>query len=147
MRVAQLWRYPVKSMQGEPLDTAVLEADGLRGDRTWALRDVTTGKVLTARREPRLLMATARLTDTGDPVVTLVDGTTVIGTGAAVDAALSQWLGRTVTWRGRKFQVEPDGTLTSLTPPAPREGRPLSEALGADETTTVSASAGTPGGT
>ena len=33
VRVAQLWRYPVKSLQGETLESARLTADGVAGDR------------------------------------------------------------------------------------------------------------------
>jgi len=33
MRVQALWRYPVKSLRGEPLDEALLTADGIAGDR------------------------------------------------------------------------------------------------------------------
>ena len=35
-RVAGLWRYPVKSMAGEPLETAEVDWHGLAGDRRWA---------------------------------------------------------------------------------------------------------------
>jgi uncharacterized protein YcbX len=35
-RVAALWRYPVKSMAGEPLDAAEVSWHGLAGDRRWA---------------------------------------------------------------------------------------------------------------
>jgi uncharacterized protein YcbX len=35
-RVAALWRYPVKSMAGEPLDAADVSWHGLAGDRRWA---------------------------------------------------------------------------------------------------------------
>jgi uncharacterized protein YcbX len=39
-RVVALWRYPVKSMAGEPLDEAELSWHGLAGDRRWAfIRD------------------------------------------------------------------------------------------------------------
>lgn len=34
MYVAALWRYPIKSLGGEPLQTADLTADGVAGDRT-----------------------------------------------------------------------------------------------------------------
>jgi uncharacterized protein YcbX len=33
MEVVGLWRYPVKSLQGEPIDAARVEADGVAGDR------------------------------------------------------------------------------------------------------------------
>jgi uncharacterized protein YcbX len=35
-RVAGLWRYPVKSMAGEPLDAVDVSWHGLAGDRRWA---------------------------------------------------------------------------------------------------------------
>ena len=35
--IAGLWRYPVKSLKGEALERATVEADGLAGDRTSAL--------------------------------------------------------------------------------------------------------------
>jgi uncharacterized protein YcbX len=36
-RVAQLWRFPVKSMAGEPLEEADVRWHGIRGDRRYAL--------------------------------------------------------------------------------------------------------------
>jgi uncharacterized protein YcbX len=36
-RVTQLWRYPVKSMAGEPLEQADVYWHGIRGDRRYAL--------------------------------------------------------------------------------------------------------------
>jgi len=43
VRVVELWRYPVKSLQGERVDAADLTAQGLVGDRRWALFDRETG--------------------------------------------------------------------------------------------------------
>lgn len=97
MHVQQLWRHPVKSLQGEQLDEAVLEAGGLVGDREWGIRDLVTGNILTARREPALLLAAARLTDGGQPALTLPDDTEVVGVGGDTDGALSAWLGRPVS--------------------------------------------------
>ena len=62
----EIWRFPVKSMQGERVDAAEVETQGLRGDRAYALFDTETGLGLTARREPRLLFATAAYTTTTD---------------------------------------------------------------------------------
>ncbi len=92
-----LWRYPVKSLQGEQLTTGVVDADGLRGDRCWGIHDEASGKILTGRREPRLLDAAATLGEDGEPELVLPDGTTLHGTGPATDAALSAWLGQRVT--------------------------------------------------
>ena len=42
MRVLELWRYPVKSLQGERLDVAEFGSEGIVGDRQWALFDLDT---------------------------------------------------------------------------------------------------------
>jgi uncharacterized protein len=93
MRVSELWRYPVKSLQGERLDAAVLTSEGIEGDRRFAIFDIETGLGLTARRVPELLFGSARLVD-GGVEITLPDGSS-----ARDDDALSRWLGRPVTLR------------------------------------------------
>jgi MOSC domain-containing protein len=92
-RVTGLWRYPVKSMQGEPLPEAEIGSVGIVGDRQWALFDVDTGLHLTARRQPELLFASASLAG-DDVVITLPDATETTD-----DAVLSAWLGRDVALR------------------------------------------------
>ena len=52
-------------MQGERLDAAEVEPQGLRGDRAFALFDTQTGFGLTARRVPQLLFAAAVYRDDG----------------------------------------------------------------------------------
>lgn len=47
--VQSLWRYPVKSMRGEPLSFATVYANGILGDRAYAVLDDTDGKVATAK--------------------------------------------------------------------------------------------------
>jgi len=96
MRLAQIFRYPVKSLQGEVLSSAEIETDGLSGDRSWGIRDETTGRVLTGRRAPELLFAGALLAPDGAPVITLPTGVTCHGPGRRTDAALSEWLGKPV---------------------------------------------------
>jgi len=73
MQLSALWRHPVKSLQGQSIATAEIDPDGLRGDRRWGVRDEATGKVLTGRREPLLLGASAALDANGRPEVTLPD--------------------------------------------------------------------------
>jgi hypothetical protein len=96
-RLTAIWRYPVKSLQGEQLVDADIDDDGVRGDRSWGIRDTGTGRILTARREPPLLLAAARLAGDSQPEITLPNGETVRGTGPDTNAALSDWLERPVT--------------------------------------------------
>ena len=49
-RVVELWRYPVKSMLGERLDSTDVGEHGITGDRSFALIDTETGKVCSAKR-------------------------------------------------------------------------------------------------
>jgi uncharacterized protein len=94
VQVAELWRYPVKSLQGERLATVDVGPEGLAGDRQWALFDVATGYGLTARRVPDLLFLSGRLRQDGAAEVVMPDGTVT-----SDDAVLSGWLGRQVTLR------------------------------------------------
>ena len=93
-RVSGIWRYPVKSMQGEGLAAGTVTEQGLPGDRGWGVIDAGTGKVLSAKREARLMEATAFSAD-GTVRVRLPDGT-VLAPGSACDEALSAWLERPV---------------------------------------------------
>ncbi len=70
MHLAEIWRYPVKSMAGERLERAELRADGIEGDRLVQVYD-PSGRVITSRTRPRLLGHKARLGPAGEP---LVDG-------------------------------------------------------------------------
>lgn len=70
--VASLHRFPVKSMQGESLDEVTLDADGIVGDRRWALRDAETGKLVSAKR-PRLWRAALDCTAVTPPGGTVDD--------------------------------------------------------------------------
>jgi uncharacterized protein len=47
--VVSLWRYPVKSMMGEELNSSHVTERGLVGDRTYAVIDKQTGKVASAK--------------------------------------------------------------------------------------------------
>ncbi len=108
MIVSELWRYPVKSLQGERLGRVRVVTDGLTGDRRFALFDAVSGLGLTARRVPELLFASARFVDDDDRVeITLPDGSI-----ARDDGALSAWLGRRVELRDASY----DGTRTYENP-------------------------------
>ena len=93
-----MWRHPVKSMQGERVRAGEIDERGLAGDRRWGVRDVDSGRVLSAKREGRLLEAAATLGPGGNgvPEVRLPDGRCFPAGEAALDDALSEWLGREV---------------------------------------------------
>jgi uncharacterized protein YcbX len=67
MRVAELWRYPVKSMRGERLERAEVLADGFAGDRLLRLEDERG--LLTARRKQRLIGVATAIDGGGEPLV------------------------------------------------------------------------------
>ena len=100
LRVAELWRFPVKSLQGERLDSVHVGSDGLAGDRRFAIYDLATGFGLTARRVPELLFASARLLGDDALEITLPNGSL-----ASDDDALSGWLGRRVELRSASAEV------------------------------------------
>ena len=91
MQVVSVWRYPVKSMQGEELAAADVGELGIAGDRQWAVVDTSTGLALTARRVPELLFGTPRLVAADRVEIELPDGTVTTD-----DKALSDWLDRPV---------------------------------------------------
>ena len=70
MRVAELWRYPVKSLRGERLETVEVDRDGVVGDRLVHVRQLS-GRVVTSRFRSRLLGLRSSLDDAGEP---LIDG-------------------------------------------------------------------------
>jgi MOSC domain-containing protein len=70
MRIAAIWRYPVKSMAGERMKVAEITGAGLAGDRVVQVYD-RDGRIVTARKFPRLLRLHATLGPDGEP---LVDG-------------------------------------------------------------------------
>ena len=90
MIVTQVWRYAVKSAQGEPVRRSVVTGVGLEWDRQLAVVDVGTGRALTGRREPKLLMLSAAVLD-GRVRIHSPEGEALTS-----DDDLSTWLGRRV---------------------------------------------------
>jgi uncharacterized protein YcbX len=64
MRVTQLNIYPLKSCGQVPVDSALVEARGLAGDRRYMLVD-ESGRFLTQRRYPRMALIQPQRTDQG----------------------------------------------------------------------------------
>jgi len=104
--VGALWRFPVKSMLGEEIDQVDVDAGGIIGDRAFALVDVETGKVASAKHPkvwPDLLRCQAsyvtppRADEPSPPVrIELADGTSAMSDAPDVDSVLSGFFGREV---------------------------------------------------
>lgn len=90
MLVREIWRYPVKSAQGESVARSSVTDLGLEWDRQLAVVDTVTGRALTGRREPKLLLLSARV------IGGRVRLESPAGQALASDDDLSDWLGRAV---------------------------------------------------
>lgn len=142
--VCSLWRYPVKSMLGEELDSSEIGERGLTGDRAWALVS-DDGKVASAknpRKWAKLFDCRAAFVESPrapgalPPVrITLPDGRIVRTDDADANRVLSEALGR-------------ESTLQTVAPEAPvleelwLEGGPDGRAV-TDETIAAGSPAGT----
>lgn len=93
--VAEVWRYPVKSMGGERLRATTIGPGGIEGDRAFGVLDGATGKVLSGKTVPRLLSVDVAWRDgavhfSGAPL----DGRS--SDDPDIHGHLSEWLGRDV---------------------------------------------------
>lgn len=99
--VRGLWRYPVKSMLGEPCRSLPFEERGVVGDRLFAVRDEQGrfGSGKNTRRFVKIdgLFKFRAAYDDGVPIITFPDGKAVRGDDDAVHSELAGALGRDVT--------------------------------------------------
>lgn len=105
-KLIQIWRYPVKSMGGEQINSAVINSNGLAGDRCWAVINGETREICSAKRWPELLNYQAFLhageelqsSGYGEDVpgvrIQCPDGDAISGRASDVYASLSAQLGR-----------------------------------------------------
>lgn len=105
--IQQIWRYPVKSLGGEQVNSTYIEPKGVANDRCWSVRDNLTGELVGGRKIPGLMMLMARFVTPvqakfGKPVEAVVeiefpDGQTIRSDDAYCDAMLSMFLSRQVS--------------------------------------------------
>ncbi len=94
--VGKIFRYPVKSLEGEELDEAFITFEGVEGDRRYGLLDLETGLIVSAKNPklyPNILNVKAYIKN-GLLTVQLPDGKTYIGDEC--EKPLSTYLGREV---------------------------------------------------
>lgn len=112
IRVAALYRYPVKSMVGERLDSVAFTRLGPVGDRNWAVIDRDRSVIRSAKRWPSLLLfraqyATPPTEDAYDAAVSPVlitapDGDACRSDDPRIDAWLSDRLERPASLSRRR---------------------------------------------
>jgi uncharacterized protein YcbX len=101
--IAELWRYPVKSMAGERLAETRLAEDGVPGDRGWAVRDERRGGIRGAKKIPALMQLAARCVEEPAPgrwpapEITLPDGVALRADAPDAAPRVSAALGTPVT--------------------------------------------------
>ena len=103
--VVSLWRYPVKSMMGEELNSSYVTERGLLGDRSYALVDHETGKVASAKNPRKwgklfdfratFVQQPQSIGQIPDVRIALPDGTFIFS-DQDIDYVLSSVLGRRV---------------------------------------------------
>lgn len=118
IRVAELRRYPVKSMGGEALTTAVLNARGIEGDRWYAVEDddghFASGKnTRRFRRRDAVFSYAAATTPSGGVTVRGPGGEWQIG-DSSLDQHLSATMGVGVRVRPEAGVPHQDGGSVSI---------------------------------
>ncbi len=105
--VKALWRYPVKSMDGEQLNIAKIEKSGLVGDRYWAIRDEEKDELSSVRKLPALLQCSAKYlsepqvdqvgSDIPQVTITLPDGSRFNSNDEDKNSRISDYLKKDVS--------------------------------------------------
>jgi uncharacterized protein YcbX len=133
--VTAIWRYPVKSMQGEALEQADVSERGVLGDRAYALVDGESDKVVSAKNPRKwgdLFAFRADYPHSGDrdgaaptPRITFPDGSSVLAAEPDVDQRFSRHFNRRLRltasvpqaasaegyWPDYNWLPQPDGTF------------------------------------
>ncbi len=54
--IREIWRFPVKSMQGSKIDSCAVSKTGVLGDRRWAMRDEQRQEIQWGKLHPALML-------------------------------------------------------------------------------------------
>lgn len=102
--ITDIFRYPVKSMKGHSLTSALMTKRGIPGDRAWALKDEERGGIKGGKRFPQLMSMTPTFTSEPNEqnisptvTITLQDGQVVSSTDSDINATLSKAVGSPVS--------------------------------------------------
>ena len=140
--VKALWRYPVKSLQGESIDNSRVLRSGIPGDRAWAFKDLNSGEITGGKKLPQLMTMAATYSDppilgkSARCIISLPDNTKTSTDDPLIDAIISTQVRRPLRlfpllprsyskhyrWNSpmseaeirHLFGIEPDGELPDL---------------------------------
>ena len=97
-QVASIFRYPVKTLQGEAVDSIAVTPLGFEGDRLWALRDEKRGDFGGGKRIASLMNLRAHMgVDGAPPTIELPSGERFAADDPEAPRLLSETLGHPVT--------------------------------------------------
>lgn len=112
MHVEELWHFPVKSLRGARLEDAALCDGGIATDRLVHVRDPGTGRVVTSRTRPELLLLQGGVED-GVATVEGHDWRSAWALALVRDAAGEQVVLQSTTGVGpERFDVLPLSVIT-----------------------------------
>jgi uncharacterized protein len=109
LSLSALYRFPLKSAQGESLVRAQLDVLGLVGDRRWMIVDASSGRFLTQRLLPQLTQLRAQWQDAQHLCLSTAGRMPLLVTLPGVDAEL-----RGVTVWSDSLQVPDAGDAAAL---------------------------------
>ncbi len=102
--ITDIFRYPVKSMKGHALSSALMTKRGIPGDRAWALKDEERGGIKGGKRFPQLLSMTPVFASepneqniSPNVSITLANGQVVTSSDKDINAVLSEAVGSPVS--------------------------------------------------
>ncbi len=119
--VKEIWRFPVKSMQGSTIETCTVTKTGIPGDRGWAMRDEERQEIQWGKRHPELMLCSAsyqREPEPGQPTpveVTFPDGETLVTTRRSTRSSASWLAGGRLCGRFNRRKMKPFTGATSPT--------------------------------
>ena len=102
--ITDIFRYPVKSMKGHALSSALMTKRGIPGDRAWALKDEERGGIKGGKRFPQLMSMTPAFASepneqniSPNVSITLANGQVVTSSDKDINAVLSEAVGSPVS--------------------------------------------------
>ena len=112
-QIKEIWRFPVKSMQGDTVERCTVTPQGVAGDRRWAMRDEGRSEIQWGKRYPQLMLCSARYRaePRGDEItavdITFPDGETIGSDDKRVNTKLTELIEREATLRA----IEPPSNV------------------------------------